>query len=338
MNATASGERESRSLFLTLVRFRELSIIIFIVLLIVVVAINTPAFLTVENFRNILLNISILVIVALGQMMVIITRGIDLSVGSMIGLVAMMVSFTVVTFPGVSPPLAILLGMLLGAILGSFNGVIITAGKVPPIIATLGTLSIYRGMVFLYSGGTWINSFEMPDSYRALAKAAPLGAPNIILFAAVVAVVVYLFLGYTRPGRDIYAVGSNPEAAVVAGIPVQRTIFMVYVISGLLAGLAAVLWASRFESAQTNTALGFELQSVAADVVGGVNIFGGSGTVMGVILGAFLLGTIENSLIMVRISPFWQLAAQGLLILVAVVVDSAIRRRLERLGGVGGTT
>jgi rhamnose transport system permease protein len=338
LNATASGERESRSLFLTLVRFRELSIIIFIVLLIVVVAINTPAFLTVENFRNIFLNISILVIVALGQMMVIITRGIDLSVGSMIGLVAMMVSFTVVTFPGVSPPLAILLGMLLGAILGSFNGVIITAGKVPPIIATLGTLSIYRGMVFLYSGGTWINSFEMPDSYRALAKAAPLGAPNIILFAVVVAVVVYLFLGYTRPGRDIYAVGSNPEAAVVAGIPVQRTIFMVYVISGLLAGLAAVLWASRFESAQTNTALGFELQSVAADVVGGVNIFGGSGTVMGVILGAFLLGTIENSLIMVRISPFWQLAAQGLLILVAVVVDSAIRRRLERLGGVGGTT
>jgi len=338
LNATTSGERESRSLFLTLVRFRELSIIIFIVLLIVVTAINTPAFLTVENFRNILLNISILVIVALGQMMVIITRGIDLSVGSMIGLVAMMVSFTVVTFPAASPPLAILLGMFLGAILGSFNGIIITAGKVPPIIATLGTLSIYRGMVFLYSGGTWINSFEMPDGYRALAKAAPLGVPNIILFAVVVAVVVYIFLNYTRPGRDIYAVGSNPEAAVVAGIPVQRTIFMVYVISGLLAGLAAVLWASRFESAQTNTALGFELQSVAADVVGGVNIFGGSGTVMGVILGAFLLGTIENALIMVRISPFWQLAAQGLLILIAVIVDSAIRRRLEQLGSAGGTT
>ncbi len=335
MDATASSERGSRSLFLTLVRFRELSIIIFILLLIAIVAINTPAFFTVENFRNILLNISILVIVALGQTMVIITRGIDLSVSSVIGLVAMIVSFTVVAFPAVSPPLAILLGMFLGAILGSFNGVIITAGKVPPIIATLGTLSIYRGMVFLYSGGTWINSFEMPDGYRALAKAAPLGVPNIILFAVVVAVVVYVFLNYTRPGRDIYAVGSNPDAANVSGIPVQRTIFMVYVISGLLAGLAAVLWASRFESAQTNTALGFELQSVAAAVVGGVNIFGGSGTVIGVILGAFLLGTIENALILVRISPFWQLAAQGLLILVAVVVDSAIRRRLEQLGGAG---
>jgi rhamnose transport system permease protein len=318
-----------------LVRFRELSIIIFIVLLIVIVAIDTPAFLSVENFRNILLNISILVIVALGQMMVIITRGIDLSVSSAIGLVAMMVSFTVVSFPGMSPVAALLLGMLLGAILGSFNGVIITAGKVPPIIATLGTLSIYRGMVFLYSGGTWINSFEMPESYRSLAKAAPLGVPNIILFAIAIAVIIYIFLNYTRPGRDIYAVGSNPDAANVAGIPVQRTLFMVYVISGMLAGLAAVLWASRFESAQTNTALGFELQTVAAAVVGGVNIFGGSGTVMGVILGAFLLGTIDYSLILMQISPFWQLAAQGLLILVAVIVDSAIRQRLQRLGGTG---
>lgn len=338
MSATATGERESRNLFLTLVRFRELSIIIFILLLIAIVAVNTPAFFTANNFRNILLNISILVIVALGQTMVIITRGIDLSVSAIIGLVAMMVSFTVVAFPAVSPALALLLGMLLGAILGSFNGIIITAGKVPPIIATLGTLSIYRGMVFLYSGGTWINSFEMPDGYRALAKAAPLGLPNIILFAALVAVVVYFFLNYTRPGRDIYAVGSNPEAANVAGIPVQRTLFMVYVLSGLLAGLAAVLWASRFESAQTNTALGFELQTVAAAVVGGVNIFGGSGTVVGVILGAFLLGTIENALILVRISPFWQLAAQGLLILVAVIVDSTIRRRLQQLGGTGETS
>ncbi|MDX1689280.1 MAG: hypothetical protein R3248_14960, partial [Candidatus Promineifilaceae bacterium] len=172
MSAASAGERETGSIFLTLARFRELSIIIFILLLIGIVAVNTPSFLTADNFRNILLNISILAIVALGQTMVIITRGIDLSVSSMIGLVAMMVSFTVVAFPSVTPALAILLGMLLGGILGSFNALIITAGKVPPIIATLGTLSIYRGMVFLYSGGTWINSFEMPEGYRALAKAA----------------------------------------------------------------------------------------------------------------------------------------------------------------------
>ncbi len=330
---TVDQKKPANSLFLTLVRFRELSIIIFILLLMIFVTIRAPAFLSVDNFRDILLNISILVIVALAQTMVIITRGIDLSVGSMIGLVAMMVSFVVVSFPGMPPVVAVGLGMVLGAFLGSLNGFLITAGGVPPIIATLGTLSIFRGLLFVFSSGTWVNSFEMPAAFRTLAKGAPLGVPNIILIAALVAVLVYFFLNYTRPGRDIYAIGSNPEAAKVAGVNVRRTTFMVYVISGLFCGLAAVLWASRFESAQTNTALGFELQSVAASVVGGVNIFGGSGSVLGVVLGAFLLGTIENSLTLVRISPFWQLAAQGLLILLAVITDSAILRRLQRVGG-----
>lgn len=326
----ASSEPKSSSLFLTLVRFRGLSIAIFILLLMVLVTIRTPAFLSVDNFRDILLNISILVIVALAQTMVIITRGIDLSVGSMIGLIAMMVGFVVVAFPEMSPLVAVLIGMGLGTFLGSFNGFLITSGGVPPIIATLGTLSIYRGLIFVFSQGQWVNSYEMPDAFRALAKGSPLGIPNIILAAAVIALLIYFFLNYTRPGRDIYTIGSNPDAAKLAGVNVARTTFMVYVLSGLLCGLAAVLWASRFESAQTNTAAGFELQSVAASVVGGVNIFGGSGTVFGVVLGAFLLGTIENSLTLVRISPFWQLAAQGLLILTAVLVDSAILRRLQR--------
>lgn len=324
------SEAKSSSLFLTLIRFRELSIAIFILLLMILVTIRTPTFLSVDNFRNILLNISILVIVALAQTMVIITRGIDLSVGSMIGLIAMMVGFVVVSFPEMSPLVAVLIGMGLGTLLGSFNGFLITSGGVPPIIATLGTLSIYRGLIFVFSQGQWVNSYEMPDAFRTLAKGSPLGIPNIILAAAIIALLIYFFLNYTRPGRDIYTIGSNPDAAKLAGVNVERTTFMVYVLSGLLCGLAAVLWASRFESAQTNTAAGFELQSVAASVVGGVNIFGGSGTVFGVILGAFLLGTIENALTLVRISPFWQLAAQGLLILTAVLVDSAILRRLQR--------
>lgn len=313
-----------------LVRFRELGILAFILVLAALVSLRAPAFLSVENFRDILLNISILVIVALGQMMVIITRGIDLSVGSVIGLTAMMVSFLLVAFPALPLPLALLLGLAIGAALGAFNGLIITAGNVPPIIATLGTMSIYRGMVFFYSQGSWVNAFEMPEGFRRLAKAAPLGLPNLILFALAVVLLVAFFLAYTRRGRDIYTVGSNPDAARFAGIRAQRVIFTVYVLSGLLAGLAGVLWASRFEAAQTNTALGFELQTVAAPVVGGVNIFGGSGGVLGVVLGAFLLGIIENSLTLVQISPFWQLAAQGLLILVAVVFDSLVLRRVQR--------
>lgn len=316
---------------LLLMRFREVGIILFTILLIAIVSLFSPSFLTIDNFRDILLNISILAIVCLGQMMVIITTGIDLSVGSVIGLVAMMSAFMIVAFPGLNPVVVLLLGMVLGAVLGSINGAIVAWGGVPPIIATLGTLSIYRGMVFLYSQGTWINAFEMPEQFRQLSKGTPLGVPNLILIAVAVVIAVYYFLNFTQAGRNIYAVGSNEDAANVAGVRVQHVLFMVYVLSGLLSGMAGVLWASRFESAQTNTALGFELQTVAAPVVGGVNIFGGSGTVLGAIFGAFLLGVIENSLTMVRISPFWQLAIQGVLILLAVIVDSAILRRIQNI-------
>lgn len=319
-----------KGLLWTLVRVREAGISIFILILVVAVTLRAPSFLTVDNFKDILLNISILAIVALAQTMVILTHGIDLSVSSMIGLVAMMVGFVVKQNPEMSVVLAVVLGMGLGAVLGTFNGLIITFGKVPPIIATLGTLSIYRGLVFYYSQGTWINSFELPTSFKLLSKGAPLGLPNMVIIALVVAVLVYYFLNHTRTGRDIYAVGSNPEAAQFSGIRTQRITFLVYLISGLLCGLAAVLWVSRFESAQTNTAVGFELQSVAASVVGGVSISGGVGSVPGVLLGALLLGIIQNSLTLIRISPFWQLAAQGLLILIAVLSDKWILSRVER--------
>ena len=319
-----------KALLWTLARYREAGISVFILILGVIVALRAPAFLTVENATDILLNISILSIVALAQAMIIITRGIDLSVSSTIGLVAMMVAFVMKQNPDFPVVGAVVLGMALGAVLGSFNGLIISYGKVPPIIATLGTLAIYRGMVFFYSQGTWINSFELPQSFKDLSKGTPFGLPNMVIIAIIFAILVYLFLNHTRTGRDIYAVGSNPDAAQVAGIRKQRIIFLVYLISGLACGLAAVLWASRFESAQTNTALGFELQTVAASVVGGVSTSGGAGTVPGVLLGALLLGMIENALPLVRISPFWQLAAQGLLILIAVVTDNLISRGAQR--------
>lgn len=329
-SAVKSPTNSFSNLLWTLVRFREAGISIFILALVAVVTLRAPSFLTVDNFKDILLNISILTIVALAQTMVIITHGIDLSVSSMIGLVAMMVAFMVKQNPEMPVAFAVLLGMALGSVLGSFNGLIISFGKVPPIIATLGTLSIYRGLVFFYSQGTWINSFELPVSFKLLSKGTPLGLPNMVIIALIVAVVVYYFLNYTRTGRDIYAVGSNPDAAQYSGIRKQRIIFLVYLLSGVLAGLAAVLWASRFESAQTNTAAGFELQTVAASVVGGVSISGGVGTVPGVMLGALLLGIIQNSLTLIRISPFWQLAAQGLLILIAVISDKWILSRVEK--------
>ena len=331
-SAVKSPSYSLSNLLWTLVRFREAGISIFILILVVAVTVRAPSFLSLDNFRDILLNISILTIVALAQTMVIITHGIDLSVSSMIGLVAMMVAFVVKQNPEMSVLLAVALGMALGAVLGSFNGLIITYGNVPPIIATLGTLSVYRGLVFFYSQGTWINSFELPAAFKQLSKGTPLGLPNMVIIALIVAVIVYYFLNHTRTGRDIFAVGSNPEAAQFSGIRKQWIVFLVYLLSGVLAGLAAVLWVSRFESAQTNTALGFELQTVAASVVGGVSISGGVGTVPGVMLGALLLGIIQNALTLIRISPFWQLAAQGLLILIAVISDKWILNRVERGG------
>jgi rhamnose transport system permease protein len=328
---TVTNTSTTRSnLLRTLARFRELGIIIFILILAIVVSLRAPEFLTLGNFRDILLDISILLIVALAQTMVILTHGIDLSVGSSIGLVAMIVAFTIKANPNVPMVMVVLLGLALGAVLGTFNGLIIALGKVPPIIATLGTLSIYRGMVFLYSEGKWIPAYQLPDAFKLLSKGTPLGIPNIIIFAIIVAIVVYYFLNYTHTGRDIYAVGSNPDAAQYVGIRKERIIFLVYVLSGVAAGLAGVLWASRFESSQTNTALGFELQTVAASIVGGVSISGGVGTVPGVILGALLLGMINNSVTLVRISPFWEQAAQGLLILIAVVSDNLIMRGMQR--------
>lgn len=313
-----------------LVKYREAGIVLSLLMLTLIVGLRNPAFLSITNFRDIVLNISILLIVALGQSMVIITRGIDLSVGSMIGLTAMMVAFMMAAFPTLPALLMIPLGIMLGAAMGSLNGLLIAGGGAPPIIVTLGTLSIYRGLIFLYSGSkSTINAFELPPGFRELAKGTPLGIPNLILFALVVILIVYYFLRYTRTGRDIYTVGSNPDAARFAGIPMQQVIFLVYIMSGMLCGLAGVLWAARFESAQTNTALGFELQTIAAPVVGGVSTLGGSGNVLGVILGVFLLGMISNALTLVQISPFWQLAAQGLLILLAVIADALIAGRAK---------
>jgi rhamnose transport system permease protein len=318
-----------RSLFSFFAQYRELALIGFILLLIVIISLQSPGFLTFDNFQDILLNISIFAMIALAQGMIIITRGIDLSVASTLALVAMMVSFVLKAYPETPVILIVLLGIGLGSVLGSVNGLIITVGKVPPIIATLGTLSIYRGLVFFYSNGDWVNPIDLPSGFKQLAKGMSLGLPNLVVVAIIVAVIAYVFLNHIQAGRDIYALGTNPEAAKISGIRTQQVTFMVYVISGIICGLAGVMWASRYEAAQTNTALGFELQTVAAAVIGGVSMLGGIGTVPGVLLGALLLGIIQNGLTLSSISQFWQLAVQGFLILLAVISDATIQRRIK---------
>ncbi|MGE5582846.1 MAG: ABC transporter permease [Bacillota bacterium] len=319
-----------RNPFLIFGGLRETGIIAFIIGLIAIVSLRSPAFLTAQNFSDVLLDIAILVIVSIGQLLVLLTGGIDLSIGSGIALSGMVVGMIFSVDSGLPPGLALLLGAGIGLVLGCFNGLLVSAGEVPPIIATLGTMAIYRGFVFIISKGHWINAHQMPEGFKNLTRGSILGIPNLIFIALLVSFFFYYFLEHVRSGRAIYAVGSNSNAAVFAGLKVKKIQFSVYALSGLLYGLAGVLWVSRFASAQSDSASGFELQTVAANVIGGASTLGGSGKISGVLLGSFLLGIISNALNVTRISPFWKAAIQGLIILLAVITDTLLANRLQK--------
>jgi len=324
----ATMNRTSRaSLF---ANFREAGILFFTIVLIIAISIRQPVFLKPDNINDILLNIAIMVIVASAQMMAIIIRGIDLSVASVIGLVAMSVGLIIRDTTDFPMGVAVLIGVGLGTCFGLINALVITKGKVPPIIATLGTMSVYRGLMPVLSKGEWVDSYRVPKSFLAITRTPIFGVPALVVYAILVAVLLYVFLKYTRLGRDIYALGSNPQAAVVAGVPVDRVKMIVFTLIGTLAGFGGVLWASRFGAVTSDTAIGFELSTVAACVIGGVNVYGGSGSIPGVVLGALLLGIITNALTITGISPFWRLTIQGFIILLAVVVDAEINRRLKK--------
>jgi len=293
-----------------------------------------PNFIQPINIRSILLWIPLLSVVAMGQMMVIITRGIDVSVGSILAFSGIVVGMIFRDFPEFNIYLGTLLGILLGAMLGAINGGLIAWLKVPPIITTLGTLSAYRGLVFIVSGGRQIDPNHVPTALIRWSQRGPFGIqwiPWVVIIAIVVALLTYAFLRFTKMGRNIYAIGGNPDAAKLRGISVESTTFVVYLITGGLAGLAGILYASRFGFVNPGeTGVGFELTVIAAAIIGGTNIFGGSGTVLGVFLGCLLLGTISVALAVLGVASTWQLAVYGFVILLAVIVDGIIQRELQR--------
>jgi rhamnose transport system permease protein len=324
------GDRRDRLVNL-IGRIRELSLVAVLAVIVLVVSVQVPRFATAGNVRQILLSVSILAIVAVGQTIVVVTRNVDLSVGSMVGLTAYLTAEGLAQRPGLPLVAVLALGCLLGAAMGALNGLLVTVGRVPAIVATLGTLYIFRGLDFVVAGGKQVNAADVPQRFLALATSSVAGVPNLILFAAMVAAVGAVVLRSTGPGRQLYGIGSNPEAARLAGIRAGRLVFCAFVSCGLLCGLAGVLWSARFATVDARAATGFELLVVAAVVVGGVNIFGGSGTVLGAVLGAILLGTVENSLTLLHLSQFWLQAVDGAAILAAVAADALITRRVQRL-------
>jgi rhamnose transport system permease protein len=310
-------------------RQRELSLVAVMLLLGVYVASQAPQLLSPSNLTQVTVLASIIAIAAVGEALVVLTRNVDLSVESTIGLVAFVVADLLATHT-MSAPAAMTVGAGLGLILGMINGLLVAGLRVPAIVATLGTLSLYRGFAFLLAGGKQVTLTDLPPGYTDPASAVVLGVPVFLLLAVAIVAVTGVALRQTRFGRQVYAVGSNPEAAEILGIRARLVTFSVFSVCGLLAGIGGILWGINFGTINGTAATGVTLQVIAAVVVGGVNIFGGSGTVIGAGLGALFLAFISNSLILLRLSQFWLQAIYGIVILLAVMLDAWLRRRLQR--------
>lgn len=311
-------------------QFRELGLLVFIVTLSIIVQIRNPSFLTGENINDLLKNTAILSILAVGMMLVLVTRGIDLSIASNMAFSGMLASLLVRDFPQIPTILILLIGLGTGTFFGFINGLLISKGRLLPIIATLGMMYVLRGSTFLISKGKWVSAYQFTDSFKAMATGSVFGINNLILIAAAVYLIAYYFINHTGTGRRIYATGSNPESAKISGINTDRMIILSYSIMGLLSGLTGVLWMARFASAQSDSAMGYEMNVIAACVLGGVSMGGGSGKVGGIFLGALLFGILNNTLPLINISPFWQNALQGAVILLAVIANVLAKRQVTK--------
>lgn len=291
-----------------------------------------PRFLSAANLRNIMLYIPLITVVAMGQMMVVVSRNVDLSVGSTLGFTGIIVGMIFVQNIDFPIWLAIILSIAIGAFLGAFNGVLVTWLKLPAIIVTLGTLNIYRGLLFIYSGGRQVDPHHVPVDLIRLSqfRYGLFGVPWLVYIAVFIVLLSFLFLKYTHTGREIFAVGSNPEAAKLRGINVNKIILLVFTLTGAGAGLAGIMYASRFGYVNPGiTGYGFEFIVITAVIVGGTSIFGGSGSIAGTFLGCILLGVINVALAVLGISTFWQQATYGFFILVSLVTDRTIQMRVS---------
>jgi ribose transport system permease protein len=303
-------------------------------LMVIALALMTDKFLTVDNSLNVLRQICANLCLSIGMTIIILSGGIDLSVGAMLafaGAVAAGLLKSGVAIPGtdvfveVTVSGAILAGLLVGTALGWFNGFVITRFKLPPFVATLGMLSIARGLTMLWTGGFPIT--RLGDSFGYMGSGHLLGIPMPVWISGALVAAFILLMKRTRFGRHVYAVGGNEKAATLSGLNVNRIKSMVYTIGGALAGVAGLLVTARLDSATPNAGLSYELDSIAAVVIGGTSLNGGRGSIMGTVLGCLIIGVLNNGLVLMEVSPFWQQVIKGLVILVAVAVDKMGSRR-----------
>jgi rhamnose transport system permease protein len=310
-----------------LVRSREASLILLIIALTAVTTVLNPRFLTPLSLKDLMLNVSIIALLVLGQTVIILMRQIDLSISSIVGITAFLSGSLFVNHPGIPSLAVILLAILAGLLLGAVNATLIAWGKIPALITTLGTLYIFRGANYAWVHGRQVNAANVPGSFLAIGTSDFLGIPVLTWIVLVLLVVFSIGLRQYRAGREYYAIGSNPAAAVLAGIDVSRRVAIGFVISGAIAGLAGALWLARFGTVDATAAEGIELTVITSTVVGGVAITGGVGTVAGAALGALLLSVFSSTLVFLRVPSFWQQAFQGAMLLLAIAVDAFLAHR-----------
>src|SRR5581483_6869438 len=302
-------------------RFRELGIVLALAIVVVATTIDNHRFLSSESVKNLLSSAAIIALLAIGETIVIITRNVDLSIGSVLGISAYAAGVLYQHHPHVSIVLVFLLALGIGAACGVVNGAVVTVARVPSLVVTLGTLYVIRGVDGAWAGGNQVNASMLPTSFNRIGYGTVAGVPYLGIIAIVaVAIATYAMRSF-RTARDFYAIGSDPEAARLAGIPVGSRVFLAFVLSGSIAGLSGAVWLSYYGSVDAIAGVGYEFQVIAAVVVGGVAIFGGSGTILGAALGALLLNTINSALVVVNVSSFWSSAVSGALLLGAIAFD-----------------
>ncbi len=312
-------------------RSREAQLIAAILVMVAAIAFRFPAFVTPTNLASVFNDTSILIILAFGQMAVILTRCIDLSIAANLALCGMISALINVAYPDLSLVVVLTVVVLAGAIFGAINGLLVWKLDIPSIVVTLGTMTIFRGTIFLLTNGAWVNAHEMSDAFKAFPRSTLLGLPILSWFAIIIIAIIWLVMTRTAFGRSLYAIGGNPVAAVYVGIDVGKARFWAFVLSGALAGLSGYLWISRYAVAYVDIASGFELDVVAACVIGGISISGGIGTVGGALLGALFLGIVKNALPVIHVSPFWQMAISGIVIIIAVAFNARAERKKGRI-------
>lgn len=306
---------------------RDLGLAAFTVALVGAVTATFPGFASPANLAGLLDDTAILILLALGQMLVILVRGIDLSLAANLALCGMLAALFNRAHPDTGALPALLIALASGAALGAFNGALVWKLRLPPIVVTLGTMSIYRGAIYLVSQGAWVNENEMSAGFVGFTRVTFLGLTSISWLALLAAAGFAFALRYTRTARDLFAAGGNPDAAAHAGIDAGRMQFIAFTACGALAGMCGYLWVARFAVAYTDVALGFELQVIAACLIGGVAITGGVGSALGVLLGCLFIGVIRSSLPLLGVSAFWQMFISGVVILAAVLLGMRTRGR-----------